>query len=291
MGWTITPDAVKPMRDLNPGLFAYYRTSLEAGFRSLLGPHRREAMARIVNPLSYPRWMEYDLAVNGLGHIDGCRVLDIGSPKLPALVLARNTNCELYATDIRDYFIPSTSQFLTNLGLGHRLGRNIHLEVQDARELTYPDASFDRVFSISVLEHIPDHGDSEAMREIARVLRPGGILTLTVPFKASGYREDWVRGKVYERAGDASGSTFYQRHYDEDTLNTRLIAPSELAGEQIVYFGEPGLQFEPYWNRVPMKWKLPLLWAQPFIARAFLRKLPVDRVSSACGVALKLRKH
>lgn len=272
------------------GLSAYYRTSLEAGFRSLFGPHRREALARIVNPLSYPRWMEYDLAINGLGSIDGCRVLDIGSPKLPILVLARDTKCELYATDIRDYFIGPTTQFLTNLGLGHRVGQDLYLEVQDARHLSYADASFDRIFSISVLEHIPGHGDSQAMREIARVLRPGGILTLTVPFEASGYREDWVRGNVYERAGHAEALTFYQRHYDQETLEARLVSPSEMICEGMVYFGEPKLQFEPYWNRVPMKWKLPLLWAQPFVARALLRKLQADEMSHACGVALKLRK-
>jgi SAM-dependent methyltransferase len=279
------------MSDRKRGLSVYYRTSMEAGFKSLLGPHRREALARIFNPLSYPRWMEYDLAINRLGCIDDCRVLDIGSPKLPVLVLGRSTNCELYATDIRDYFIPSTTEFLTNLGLGHRVGHDLHLEVQDARQLSYPDASFDRVFSISVLEHIPEQGDSQAMREIARVLRPGGILTLTVPFKTSGYREDWLRGDVYERAGDGAGSTFYQRYYDYDTLQARLVAPSELECAEIVYFGEPTFQFEPYWNRVPLKWKLPLLWAQPFIARALLRKLPADQMSRACGVALKLTKR
>jgi ubiquinone/menaquinone biosynthesis C-methylase UbiE len=234
--------------------------------------------------------MEFDLAVNGLGCLDGCRVLDVGSPKLPALVLARHAQCELYATDIRGYFIPSTRQFLISLGLGDRVDRNLHLEIQDARELSYDDAFFDRIYSISVLEHIPDEGDSQAIHEIARVLKPGGITTVTVPFAPPGYREDWVSGRVYERAASQERLTFYQRHYDEDTLKTRLLEPSGLQCEEIVYFGEPGIRFEPYWNRMPMKWKLPLLWAQPFIAGMLLKRLEAHEIDRACGVALKLRK-
>lgn len=42
-----------------------------------------------------------------------------------------------------------------------------------------PDASFDFVFSNSVLEHIPDLGPVFA--EVARVLKPGGIFYFTVP--------------------------------------------------------------------------------------------------------------
>lgn len=49
----------------------------------------------------------------------------------------------------------------------------------DARRLPFADGSFDRVIAAEVLEHIPE--DTEAMAELARVLRPGGILAVTVP--------------------------------------------------------------------------------------------------------------
>lgn len=42
-----------------------------------------------------------------------------------------------------------------------------------------PDQSFDVVISCDVLEHVPD--DLAAMREIRRILRPGGTAILTVP--------------------------------------------------------------------------------------------------------------
>jgi len=267
----------------------YYFTSIGVGMRSMGSRFRREAAARIVNPLSYPRLIEYELTIGPLGPLDGLRVLDIGSPKLPALLIARESSCELYATDIRDYFIGATAQFLRSLGQGSRLGHDLHLEVQDARELTYADEFFDRIFSISVLEHIPDDGDSAAVRDIARVLKPGGVFTLTVPFAAAGYREEFVRGPVYER-DEMDQPTFYQRHHDLQSLQSRLIQPSGLELVNMTFFGEPRVPFERYWNRISMKWKAPLLWAQPFLARLFLKQLREDQIQSACGVAVVLRK-
>ncbi|OMQ08922.1 SAM-dependent methyltransferase, partial [Modestobacter sp. VKM Ac-2676] len=45
--------------------------------------------------------------------------------------------------------------------------------------LPVPDASVDRVIASEVLEHVPD--DRTAIAEIARVLRPGGRVAVTVP--------------------------------------------------------------------------------------------------------------
>jgi ubiquinone/menaquinone biosynthesis C-methylase UbiE len=49
----------------------------------------------------------------------------------------------------------------------------------DALHLPFADGSFDRVICSEVLEHIPD--DLSAMRELSRVLRPGGTMAVTVP--------------------------------------------------------------------------------------------------------------
>jgi SAM-dependent methyltransferase len=49
----------------------------------------------------------------------------------------------------------------------------------DALRLPFADGTFDRVIAAEVLEHVPD--DAAAMAELARVLRPGGTLAVTVP--------------------------------------------------------------------------------------------------------------
>jgi SAM-dependent methyltransferase len=51
--------------------------------------------------------------------------------------------------------------------------------VADARALPFRSHAFDRVIAAEVLEHVPE--DGVAVSELARVLRPGGTIAVTVP--------------------------------------------------------------------------------------------------------------
>ncbi len=57
----------------------------------------------------------------------------------------------------------------------------INFQVADALKLPFPDNSFDKVYSIAVLHHIPS-GELRVqfLKEAKRVLKPGGVLILTV---------------------------------------------------------------------------------------------------------------
>jgi SAM-dependent methyltransferase len=63
----------------------------------------------------------------------------------------------------------------------------------DATSMPFADASFDRVIAAEVLEHIP--ADQRAVAEIARVLKPGGLLAVTVPA--------WLPERVCWRLSDS----------------------------------------------------------------------------------------
>lgn len=49
----------------------------------------------------------------------------------------------------------------------------------NAYALPFDDASFDRIIAAEVLEHLPE--DGRAMTELFRVLKPGGLIAVTVP--------------------------------------------------------------------------------------------------------------
>ncbi|MEL7469792.1 MAG: class I SAM-dependent methyltransferase [Pseudomonadota bacterium] len=51
--------------------------------------------------------------------------------------------------------------------------------VETIERLPFEDASFDGVLSLSVLEYVPD--PQQALAEMARVLRPGGQLVVSIP--------------------------------------------------------------------------------------------------------------
>jgi ubiquinone/menaquinone biosynthesis C-methylase UbiE len=52
--------------------------------------------------------------------------------------------------------------------------------VSDITSIPEPDASFDAILCVEVLEHVPD--PVAAVHELARLVRPGGVLILTAPF-------------------------------------------------------------------------------------------------------------
>ncbi len=58
-------------------------------------------------------------------------------------------------------------------------GASADIKQGDALDLPFADGEFDRIVAAEVLEHIP--ADVEAIRELVRVLRPGGTLAVSVP--------------------------------------------------------------------------------------------------------------
>mgnify|MGYP002349818989 CR=1 FL=1 len=64
---------------------------------------------------------------------------------------------------------------------------------EDMTSLSFEDESYDICLSFECLEHIPDY--SAAIKEIARILRPGGRFLGTFPF-ASGQHENIIRATM-----------------------------------------------------------------------------------------------
>lgn len=172
--------------------------------------HARQALYRLLVPLE--PWRFYELGRLADVPLAG-RVLDVGSPKLLASLMHREGRGRWTAIDL----LPD------EIALWRRLDPALPLDVADARALPYADESFDAVVCVSVVEHVPGDGDAAAMREMRRVLRPGGVLHLTTNVAATD--GDVLAGTpVYGPASVAvEGGHFFERRYSEDGLRRRLI--------------------------------------------------------------------
>lgn len=109
------------------------------------------------------------------------RVADIGcGPAVMAADLLER-GFEVWATDAAPLMI---ERGRARLAAHPRAGR-LHLSVGDIESLHFPDNFFDAVIAMGVLEYLPDY--SVALSELHRILRPGGVLILTVPNQLSEY--------------------------------------------------------------------------------------------------------
>jgi SAM-dependent methyltransferase len=118
-----------------------------------------------------------------LGMLEGVRgrVADIGcGPAVMAPHLLQR-GLEVWAIDASPRMIDRGHARLA----GHPRRGRAHLHVGDITSLRLADGFCDAVIAMGVLEYLPDY--APALREIHRVLRPGGVAVLTVPNRASQY--------------------------------------------------------------------------------------------------------
>jgi SAM-dependent methyltransferase len=246
-------------------------------------------LKRLALPVSYWRSVEFAYVWRQLKLGAGARVLDLGSPKDLAAMLAQHRGYEVVATDILPEAIALSERYARAQRL-HGLGPGrVHSEIQDGRALTYEDGSFDAAYSVSVLEHIPDDGDAAAIGELIRVVRPGGLVVVTVPFDRR-YRETFVDGPVYERKQLASERVFFERHYDRTSLTARLFGTSAADVVDLTFWGEGAIRTERLLDRLgPLR--LPLSPVEAWFAAALLRQVEPEGDGHPMAASFTLRKR
>jgi ubiquinone/menaquinone biosynthesis C-methylase UbiE len=124
----------------------------------------------------------------------GERVLDIGCGNARDIARIAERGSEIVGVDISAGMVAAAKQELKRMEIS-----GITLQVGDATSLDFPDGSFDKILCSEVIEHIPDA--SRALREMLRVLRPGGRLVLSTPNKESWYGVEryWIWEKLLGR--------------------------------------------------------------------------------------------
>jgi ubiquinone/menaquinone biosynthesis C-methylase UbiE len=119
-------------------------------------------------------------------------ILDVaaGSGRLPLAVRLSGL-----LPDARWVLLDASRQMLAQAR--HRLGQDdrLHFIAHTAQQLPFEDASFDVVACLEALEFMPE--PEAALAELARVLRPGGLLVIT---NRTGPQARFLPGRVWTHA-------------------------------------------------------------------------------------------
>ncbi len=185
-------------------------------------------------PMNYARIMELPLTHHLLAASRSDRILDVSSPKLLALLYAEAGYRNVVAADLEEYFLGDFQAYIDNAKVA------VATDVFDAAaHIPYADGHFDKIFSVSVLEHIPFDGDVKALREMLRVLNPTGAIVITLPaFKD--YTEEWISSSPYWKSvQNDEGRTFFQRRYDQTTLLERVTAAGGVIKDLVLVGEQP----------------------------------------------------
>jgi ubiquinone/menaquinone biosynthesis C-methylase UbiE len=201
--------------------------------------------------------------------LGGMRVLEIacGRGGFAAWLASRPEGARpgaLVAADFSKVALEKAERFGRGLGL-----RDVTYEQADLTSLHWPDASFDAVISCETLEHLPE--PRLGLREIHRVLKPGGHAYLSCP----NYLNLTGLHRVYRQA---TGRLELSEHQpiDHPLLLPRVLRWLRAAGLRVERVEGSG-HYLPFPRRPPIR--LPLL-----------DRLPAQRWT-ALHVAVAARKE
>lgn len=173
------------------------------------------------------RLLEYPIALAFLekatSKVKDVKVLDIGSGDTCFPSYLANKGYKVSTIDIDAKAIFNQEKIRKE-----RLNVRYDILRMDACELGFSSNSFDAVFAISSLEHIPN--DIPAIKEIHRILKKDGILILSLPFSRKYRCPQFIKGNFFQRFHtDAdiekkyNGFSIVRRRYIGKALFTRTF--------------------------------------------------------------------
>lgn len=189
---TYTPDGT-PNRylngaDWNDPRYRELRDEMAAIYRDEMGGQPHPFGAK--NPESvvthWSREWEYPWAVINAQARPGMTVVDLGCGGAPLLpYLSRRVGCVCWGVEQKYLSTTGTHTlrgFVQDPSVQYP---EITWLIESMAALSLGDASMDRVFCISVLEHVHPKIAADTMQETSRVLKPGGLALITTDVDGS----------------------------------------------------------------------------------------------------------
>lgn len=196
------------------------------------GEHKRRKGRSLLEPMVLEACKHWDFTwaiLNG-DICKGQKVLDCGSGRGALQFYLSNLGLDVYSIDIQD---TSSKLFrkIEHIGvklklphdrihkkLNRKYGANVKFFMESADRMHFEDETFDRIFSISVIEHMPDDIIVNSCKEMERVLKLGGLLLLSFDYHM-------------QADGDAIG--FTEKDFREKVLAS--FKAMEIVGNELVF--------------------------------------------------------
>lgn len=184
----------------------------------------------------------YSVTLDQAGFSAGSVLLDVGTGRGEMLAVAADKGAKL-AIGI-EYAAAAVALTAQTLAARDVTGR-AHVLLADARRLPLPDASVDMVTMLDVIEHLTPPELDASLREVHRVLRPGGMLVgHTFPTRTVydvTYRALRLAHPRWRRSWPADPRVEYEHlmHVNEQTVRglRRSVAAAGFRGAD-VHLGE-----------------------------------------------------
>lgn len=131
--------------------------------------------------------------------VEGERILDVGCGEGRHTFAMYRLGCEVFALDKdRDPLLKTLYVLREMERKGEGKGKAMVLR-GNGLLLPFRDKSFDKIICAEVMEHIPQ--DREAAKELVRVLKPGGIMAVTVPTPFTEKVYGWLSWDYFNTPG------------------------------------------------------------------------------------------
>jgi SAM-dependent methyltransferase len=206
-----------------------------------------------------------------LNFVAGKKVLDYGCGSGYGTALISSTCSEITGVDVSSEAIAHAKSHFNGSNLTY-----MHVERIEVSPMPFPDSSFDVVLSFQVIEHVEDV--PAYLRELERVLVPGGVIMIATPDRSSrlfSFQKPW--------------NIWHLREYSQAQLQKELAA--QFSDVNVLLTGGKPEILQIELNRTArMKWLL-LPFTLPFIPdgirKACLRFIKDIRysLSSKAGTA------
>jgi len=182
--------------------------------------------------------MRHTVLLNALQgwDVSGTLWLDAGCGTGTLARWLASRGCSVLGVDAAFEMVAVANQSAESQDYSHRLQ---FVRVQTIARLALDDRSLDGILCSSVLEYVPD--PSVCLIEFARVLKPGGLLLVSIPNRNSVVRQMQL---ACHRLGALLGQRWcrfleYSRHQYSGTEFERLLRQAGFSGEKLLPLGSP----------------------------------------------------